>query len=112
MSITKVLNEIYVSKELSSEIIYFFDKIEINTIKVLYDFPAVLSEASREYSPAVICQYCLDLARAYNRLYNEVSILRETDEGLQSMRLKLAHHTAEGLKFGLNLLGINVVERM
>ena len=85
---------------------------EINTIKVLYDFPAVLSEASREYSPAVICQYCLDLARAYNRLYNEVSILRETDEGLQSMRLKLAHHTAEGLKFGLNLLGINVVERM
>jgi len=85
---------------------------EINTIKVLYDFPAVLSEASREYSPAVICQYCLDLARAYNRLYNEVSILRETDEGLQSLRLKLAHHTAEGLKFGLNLLGINVVERM
>ena len=85
---------------------------EINTIKVLYDFPAVLSEASIEYSPAVICQYCLDLARAYNRLYNEVSILRETDEGLQSMRLKLAHHTAEGLKFGLNLLGINVVERM
>ena len=85
---------------------------EINTIKVLYDFPAVLSEASKEYSPAVICQYCLDLARAYNRLYNEVSILRETDEGLQSMRLKLAHHTAEGLKFGLNLLGINVVERM
>ncbi len=85
---------------------------EINTIKVLYDFPTVLAEASREYSPAVICQYCLDLARAYNRLYNEVSILRETDEGLQSLRLKLAHHTAEGLKFGLNLLGINVVERM
>ena len=85
---------------------------EINTIKVLYDFPTILAEASREYSPAVICQYCLDLARAYNRLYNEVSILRETDEGLQSLRLKLAHHTAEGLKFGLNLLGINVVERM
>jgi arginyl-tRNA synthetase len=85
---------------------------EINTIKVLYDFPAVLSEASKEYSPAIICQYCLDLARAYNRLYNEVSILRETNEGLQSLRLKLAHHTAEGLKFGLNLLGINVVERM
>jgi hypothetical protein len=38
MSITKVLNEIYVSKELSSEIIYFFDKIEINTIKVSKDF--------------------------------------------------------------------------
>ena len=85
---------------------------EINTIKVLYDFPAILDEACREYSPAVICQYCLDLARSYNRLYNEVSILRETDQGLQNLRLKLAHHTAEGLKFGLNLLGINVVERM
>jgi arginyl-tRNA synthetase len=85
---------------------------EINTIKVLYDFPAVLEDACKDYSPAIICQYCLDLARAYNRLYNEVSILRETDETLKNLRLKLAHHTAETLKFGLNLLGINVVERM
>jgi hypothetical protein len=38
MSITKVLNEIYVSKELSSELIYYFDKIEINPIKVSKDF--------------------------------------------------------------------------
>ena len=85
---------------------------EINTIKVLYDFPAVLEDACKDYSPAIICQYCLDLARAYNRLYNEVSILRETDETLKNLRLKLAHQTAETLKFGLNLLGINVVERM
>jgi arginyl-tRNA synthetase len=85
---------------------------EINTIKVLYDFPAVIEDACKDYSPAIICQYCLDLARAYNRLYNEVSILRETDETLKNLRLKLAHHTAETLKFGLNLLGINVVERM
>ena len=85
---------------------------EINTIKVLYDFPEVLEDACKDYSPAIICQYCLDLARAYNRLYNEVSILRETDETLKNLRLKLAHHTAETLKFGLNLLGINVVERM
>ena len=85
---------------------------EINTIKVLYEFPQLLNDACREYSPAVICQYCLDLAKAYNRLYNEVSILRESNVDLKHMRLKLAHLTANNLKFALNLLGIQVVERM
>lgn len=85
---------------------------EINTLKVLYDFSATLNTACNEYSPAVMCQYSLDLARAYNRLYNEVSILRETDASLKNLRLKLAYFTSETLKFSLNLLGIQVVERM
>lgn len=85
---------------------------EINTLKVLYDFHSTLNTACNEYSPAVICQYSLDLARAYNRLYNEVSILRETNPSLKNLRLKLAYFTSETLKFSLNLLGIQVVERM
>lgn len=85
---------------------------EINTLKVLYDFQSTLNTACNEYSPAVICQYSLDLARAYNRLYNEVSILRETNPSLKNLRLKLAYFTSETLKFSLNLLGIQVVERM
>ncbi len=85
---------------------------EVNTIKVLYDFSSTLNMACQEYSPAVICQYALDLARAYNRLYNEVSILREPETSLKNLRLRLAHHTSETLKFALNLLGIQVVERM
>lgn len=85
---------------------------EINTLKVLYDFQSTLNTACNEYSPAIICQYSLDLARAYNRLYNEVSILRETNPSLKNLRLKLAYFTSETLKFSLNLLGIQVVERM
>ena len=85
---------------------------EINTLKVLYDFQSTLKTACNEYSPAVICQFSLDLARAYNRLYNEVSILRETNPSLKNLRLKLAFYTSETLKFSLNLLGIQVVERM
>lgn len=85
---------------------------EINTIKVLNEFPHFLQEAIREYSPAVICQFCLDLAKAYNRLYNEVSILREADNNLKYMRIRLANLTANNLKFALNLLGIQVVDRM
>ncbi|MFM8994755.1 MAG: DALR anticodon-binding domain-containing protein [Bacteroidota bacterium] len=65
-----------------------------------------------QQDPAVIAQYCIDLARTFNRFYNECHIMRESDPVIKNTRLKLAHFTAHTLKHGLNLLGIQVVERM
>jgi arginyl-tRNA synthetase len=86
--------------------------VELETIQTLYRYPEVLAEACNAYSPADICSYCLDLAKAFNRLYNEVSILNEPNESAKINRLKIASFTANTLKHALSLLGIDVVERM
>jgi arginyl-tRNA synthetase len=52
------------------------------------------------------------LARTFNRFYNDCHIMREPDPIIKNTRLKLAHFTAHTLKHALNLLGIQVVERM
>lgn len=85
---------------------------EVQVIKLLNEYESTLENAAREYNPAAICQYALDLAKAYNRLYNEVSILKEPNDSIKKFRLELAASTATCLKFTLSILGIEVVERM
>ncbi len=85
---------------------------EVQVIKLLNEYETTIENAAREYNPAAICQYALDLAKAYNRLYNEVSILKESNESIKKFRLELADSTATCLKSILSILGIEVVERM
>jgi arginyl-tRNA synthetase len=86
--------------------------IEIETIQTLYRYPDEVNKACGESSPAVIAQYAIDLARTFNRFYNECHIMRESNPVVKNTRLKLAHFTAHTLKHALNLLGIQVVARM
>ncbi|MFN5890860.1 MAG: arginine--tRNA ligase, partial [Bacteroidota bacterium] len=72
--------------------------VELETIQTLYRYPEVLQEACTAYSPADVCSYCLDLAKSFNRLYNEVSILNEPNESARINRLKIAYFTANTLK--------------
>lgn len=85
---------------------------EMSCIKVLSEFPAMVASAAEDYNPAAVCQYVLDLAKAYNKVYNEVSILKEADTDLRNMRLHLASQTAQTLQRGLKLIGVETVERM
>lgn len=85
---------------------------EIALIQRLSDFPAVVQEAGRSYSPALIANYCYDLVKEYNQFYHDCSILRENDPAVQSLRLALSDATARTVKAGMGLLGINVPERM
>ncbi len=85
---------------------------ETETLSHLYNYPKTVLSACNDYSPAVIAQYCLDLAKSFNRLYNELPLLRETDQGKKALRLKTAVLTANTLKNACGLLGIKMVERM
>jgi len=85
---------------------------EATLIQKIDDFRNVVTEAGRNYSPAVIANYCYDLAKEYNQFYHDFSILREEDEAKRNLRLKLSEVTARTLKAGLSLLGIEVPERM
>jgi len=85
---------------------------EMSCIKMLSEFESVVKTAAEEYNPAAICQYVLDLAKSYNKVYNEVSILKEENVSLRNMRLYLASQTAQTLQRALRLIGVETVERM
>ena len=85
---------------------------EISVIKLLNDFPSLVKEAASELSPALIANYCYDLAREFNQFYHDYSILGEGDENLRSFRLRMSELTGRVLEKGLFLLGIEAPERM
>ena len=85
---------------------------EIDLIQRLADFPTVVAEAGRTYSPALIANYAYELVKQYNQFYHDCSILKEEDEAVRSLRLVLSECTARTVKSAMGLLGIKVPERM
>lgn len=85
---------------------------EVNLMKKLMEFESEVHKAAASYSPAIMVSYVLSVAKAFNRLYNDVSILKESDENLRRYRLKLAGTTADTIKTVLDALGIHCPERM
>jgi arginyl-tRNA synthetase len=88
------------------------EEAERNVIKQLADFPAVVKEAGKEYSPALIANYTYDLVKLYNSFYQSVSILKEENDAKVNVRLALSKAVGQTVKSGMNLLGIQVPERM
>lgn len=85
---------------------------ETQLVKHLADFPAVVSAAGENFSPALIAQYAYDLAKLFNGFYHDLSILKETDPAVRQFRLRLAAEVADVIARALGLLGIQVPERM
>jgi arginyl-tRNA synthetase len=70
----------------------------------------VLSSAIN-YSPSTLCTYLFELGQAFNQFYQEVHVLKSKEEDRQYL-LAVVKATAETMKMGLNLLGIETVSRM
>lgn len=85
---------------------------EQEVIFLLSEYPQKVADAGRELSPSLIAQYAYDLAKAYNRFYNEVSIFNETDLNAQQFRIAFSSVVGETIKKAMALLGINVPSRM
>lgn len=85
---------------------------ESTLIQKIADFPSVVADAGRNYSPAVIANYCYDLAKEYNQFYHDYSILREENKEVKDLRLLISYVTARTLKSAMALLGIEMPERM
>jgi arginyl-tRNA synthetase len=85
---------------------------EKEVILMLNEYPSIIHEAGIEYSPARIANYLYDLVKTYNSFYQNVPVLKETDENKRNLRLKLSKSTGNIVKSGLELLGIGVPERM
>ncbi len=76
-------------------------------------FENTLQNVATEGYPHLLCNYLYDLAKQFMSFYEKCPILKEgVDEETRNSRLALAHHVAETIRIGLDLLGIEVMERM
>ncbi|MFH2143832.1 MAG: arginine--tRNA ligase [Bacteroidota bacterium] len=88
------------------------NQIEIELIKNLSAYNNVLLESSEKLSPSLIANYTYSLAKEFNQYYHEHPILKESDENIRSFRLLLSLLISEILKYSMNLLGIEMPEKM
>ncbi|MFP4060238.1 MAG: arginine--tRNA ligase [Bacteroidales bacterium] len=91
---------------------YTLNDKEKELVKLIGTFPGVVKDAAIEMSPALIANFVFDLAREYNQFYHDYQVLREEDEMKRSLRLILSDVTGKVISEGMNLLGIEVPERM
>jgi arginyl-tRNA synthetase len=86
--------------------------LEMALAKQQETFPSVLEEAATEHDPSKIAIYVFELAKTFNTFYNQLSIGNAETEEKKILRLQLSALTAQILKTGMSLLGIQVPERM
>ncbi len=85
---------------------------EISLIKLIYAFPDSVKEAGEKRNPSEIANYAYELAKEFNRMYQELPILKEENAASKNLRIALSTKTGLILKSALSLLGIEVPERM
>jgi arginyl-tRNA synthetase len=88
------------------------DAEERSLIQLLSAYPSTLVEAAANWSPAEIANYTYNLAKQFNKFYADHSVLHADTTEQQRLRAALATVTADVLKHGLSILGIEAVERM
>jgi arginyl-tRNA synthetase len=78
----------------------------------LFQFSGVVDAVATSLEPHRMCTYLYELAAAFHKFYEKCSVLNADDEATRESRLALCDLVARTLKQGLDLLGIEVVERM
>lgn len=84
---------------------------ERDILRQLIKYPEAIENTAKENSPHLLALYIYNLASSYNTFYNTYPILRAEKE-LRSARLALSAATAIVIRNGLELLGIDVLEKM
>lgn len=88
------------------------DGVERDLIVNLTKFSETIAEAAKAHSPALIANYIYEVAKNYNKFYHEKSVNQAETEELKQFRMQLSAATANVIKRGMKLLGIEVPERM
>lgn len=101
----------HVSEAFDASAVALNDK-EISLIQRLADFPVIVAEAGRTYSPALVANYVYELVKEYNQFYHDYKILGEENADLRGFRLTLSRTVGDIIRQGFWMLGIEVPERM
>lgn len=87
-------------------------KLETEMLKLLEQFPGFIADAANNLNPSVLAIYVFNLSKTFNSFYVDHPIAQETNQSQKQFRIQLATLTAQVIKTALQLLGIQVPERM
>lgn len=87
------------------------DKDSQNIINILYNFNNILQSVTVKEEPSILARYLINLAQSFSSFYNNCHIITD-DKEVQDARLYLTYMVQTVLEKGLNLLGIQVPEKM
>ncbi len=75
-------------------------------------FRETIDAVAAELAPHILCGYLYELASEFMRFYEACPVLKAPDDATRHSRMRLCDLTARTLKLGLDLLGIEAIERM
>ena len=115
--IKSILRKLDVESLPAGQIGWMFDvkpllPLEKHVTTLLEQFQTVIDEAAQEHDPSKVAIYVFNLAKTYNAFYTEHSVVNAETEEEKILRLQLSQLTANTIKAGMGLLGIQVPERM
>ena len=101
-------NELMINKDTGND----FLPLEKELIVSLEQYPAIIQEACNEMNPSAIAIYIFNIAKTFSSFFAEHSVANAETADKKQLRLQLAAMTANVIKSGMGLLGVNVPERM
>ena len=87
-------------------------KEEFELVKSIANFNNAITFALEKLEPSILTRYVIEVAKGFNKFYNAHTVLNLEDEDLKATRLNLVKASLQVIKNGLELLGIDVVEKM
>ena len=91
---------------------YRLQKIESDIVQKLINYPNEVAQAAENYDPSRIANYGFELAKMYHKFYHDLRILTAETEDAKSFRVELCRGVARVLEHSMDLLGIEMPERM
>ena len=88
------------------------DPSEIEIIKMLIDYEQQIEQAAKEYDPSGIAVYSYELAKRFHKFYHDVRVIKAESDEAKSFRLVLSDMVSRVLAHSMDLLGIEMPERM
>lgn len=85
---------------------------EVELIKNIAEFPALIQKAAAAHSPALVANYVYELVKMYNSYYQNVPMLSAEDASVRTFRVQLSDLVGRVIRTGMYILGIEVPERM
>lgn len=106
----KARKKINFNPKLMAEIEFKAEEREL--MRQLIYYPEIVEEAANQFSPNIIANYLHELASRFNTFYTRLPVIKCNDEIVFSSRFLMTQATAEVLRSGLDLLGIEALERI
>lgn len=83
----------------------------LKVIKLVYNFQDIIIQATEKNEPSILARYLIELSKAYSSFYNEYKIMSDVEEE-KNARTYLTYITGLIIKIGMNLLGIEMPDKM